>query len=212
MEQYFVKKALRELRSPTLESTKDSISLLGSHSNIDGNNYEIYDSEDNIYTVVSFPVLKNRIFLNVYIERKSDEIDEVILSSSNEVYLVASSKSHSLLELEEITQLYSTDGWSVGEERDKRIMNFTSFKIRQPLSTQNKEMKIKKLIFFLMDNKESLERLLDICDKVQMKIVTWSYYDQLEGLALSQNIISSICSLKLSLDVENYIVTDRPIP
>ncbi|MGB0840062.1 MAG: hypothetical protein ACPGXL_07980, partial [Chitinophagales bacterium] len=156
---------------------------------------------------VSFPVLSKKIFILVFINTKINLVDEVVIRSTNIVKLVAVSRTYTIKELNDLTGLAATGGWSKEEIMGTRKMDFTSFVVKinkHSFSTISENTST--LLDYIENNRVPVLKLIKLSDKCLIKIVSWNFYKEVDGFLLSNSIIRKITSFNLGLSFEPYLV------
>ncbi len=207
----YEKIALNELENKKLASTISCFKYLKLNKSFSTDDIKfIYQVSGSDFVAVAFPVLNNKVFLKVYINSNHGNVDEVVVEAGNIVSLIASSHTYTLVELEQLIGLAPTEGWSIGDMNGTRKLNFTSFRIIPDTNMAEYPVnKLEILLDYLEANRNAILKLIELCDRCLINIVSWNYYHEVEGLLLSNSIITRISSFNLALDFEPYLVENE---
>lgn len=201
--------AIKEVLDPTFELTKQFLHV---HELVykDGMPFieDVFMNEVENKAAVYFPVKDESFYFVVYICTEDGfEPLWMEMSPGNIVELVVVSENHSLDWMLEKINFKPQRQWKKGERKrftHSVVYDHSGFVFSlETRKTGELEEKLKQLITFLIQRKESIVTLSDIAT-VEISITYYGYKDQMWGIHLEKDIIKKMSELNITLDVDLY--------
>ena len=197
--------SLKELSNPTEETTielLDCVKLKKVNDNFIVKYIHEYEDDFGVF----YETEKRKYFFTTYIEKEGENhYKYASIEPYYEVYLSATSKKYTRKELEELSGLNFSDGWSVGDDWNARKREFTNVKIRHISEKYyNGENSLDKLLNQLYNEKDRIELIRSITD-CKIIIASWHHISNVNGLLLNKQIITALENLGLDLDYMPYV-------
>ena len=201
--------AIEEVLNPTFELTKQFL-MVNELVYKDGVPFieDIFINNVEGKAAVYFPVNNESYHFVVYISIKgSFEPLWMEMSPGNVVELVVVSENHSLDMILKEIDFKPQKQWEKGErERPAKpvVCDHSGFVFSlENRKTGELENKLKQLIDFLIQRRESILALSDIAT-VEISITYYGYKDQMWGIHLEKDMIKKMSELNISFDVDLY--------
>lgn len=192
--------ALSEIRDPLgtmeleLSEGKPILSLYRESSN-DSNHLDLF-----------FSIKESRLLLGVsMVKNPPFTFKESFIQPTNEVSLVATSKELTMGEISDKTKFVPTSGWSIGEKRGSRIMNFSHFEIMSPYDVITSiDKKLNELCDDLGSNFNGMRELKKLT-KCRIVIANFQHISNIQGLIFKADTISKLSQFEIDLDHMLYV-------
>jgi len=173
------------------------------------------DQESNRFEVY-FPLKSKNFFLVIFINANSfTEVEWVDIQPGNGVYFTATSEALTFDELQALTSLKATEGWSKGQLRnshpnDPFIYKFSCFTF-EPIEERAYDMeeKLLKLLDKLEADIVGVQKLAEIANAgINVHQYDYAGFGSISGISLDKNIIQRLAHLGLDIDFDLYASGD----
>ena len=205
-----IEAAFNEINFPTLEQTFELLkSVTLKQSNGKYEVVSIQEIEEDLI-VVYLEIENENFLLAIYLKKIFPFICvNILIESGYDVYLVATSKYKSYQEILNLTQLkIKASGWSINDVKEKRIMDFTSIKIKPTSETiPDINYQLKCLVDLLLQNKVSIQHLSEITN-CRIVIAAWHHIWRVSGFILSKELIQGLAEINIELDYMQYVTAE----
>ena len=152
------------------------------------------------------PVVGQRYSVIVELSEGSDPV--VSFDECHQVYLRVTSRTKSLPQLELLTKLDYSRGWSIGEEvraGGTRKRSFTSFIIDAPSDNFDSVNYQLTSLLDLLDSDEEGVRSLCSAGKAMLYIATWSHASTVRGYVLDSMNLARVGKYGFDVDCARYV-------
>ncbi len=165
---------------------------------------------------IYFPLKGKQFFLVVFINADAcDQITWVDIQPGNGVYFTATSDNLTFEELQAITSLQATDGWSKGQLRNKFpndpfVYKFSCFEFEPiPERAYDLEEKLIKLLDQLETDIVGVQALTNIAHAgINVHQYDYAGFGSLNGISLDKDTIQRLAHLGLDIDFDLYVSSD----
>lgn len=153
-----------------------------------------------------FPVKDEDFFFAVYVDIEPEvAVRWVGSEAAFSVYFSVVPEDLTAEEIEEMTILKPTGSWSKGDKCNNGFRHFTKVMFEPNKEPDEFEDKIKKLIDYLLTDRESVIRLVnEYGGYIQVAASFHNGNSMLGGVNLSSDIIKALADLNLSIDFDLY--------
>jgi len=203
--------AIKELLNPTIETTKQYVGVNEVHTeNGKPGIARVHYSED--FVSVYFKVKGQRFFLVINVtndERPAPA--HTWVESGHRVYLTATSKLLNFQALRELTNLSPLKGWSKGEQRPNGKSKYSFSQISfEPNGNEAFDLdeKLSELLTELEKDRKGVLNLVENAD-AYISVCRYQYVSGNAGIHFDIETINRLQKLKLSIDIDTYIVGEK---
>lgn len=206
MENELIKKAILELKSPTLIATQQyleihSIELENELPRVEHVDFKSFKKSNVVY----FSIKNESFFLSIYFSKENNEITRVSIENGNQIYLTATSYNLTFDELSKLTNLNGFSGWNMNKGtkvHSGKYYNFSQITF-EPLKSQayNIEAAIKLFLSILEQDLEGVKKLTEL-SQAKISIHRKQYLNTNKDILLDIDIIKRLCSLNLGVEID----------
>ena len=205
----YLKKAIEEILNPTLEITKQYLEVL--EVELENGKPKVERFEENFnenIIAIYFKIKEERFFLEIHLNKHTNEVDFVWIQNSHRTYFTATSENLTYPELEKILEKEQTEGWSKGELQKNGNSKYTFSRISfEPTKCEayelNKQLEI--LLTELEQKKENIRKLSEIAN-AKISVCKYQYISANAGISFEKELIERMNNLNLGIDIDTYIV------
>lgn len=157
--------------------------------------------------IAYLPVLEEKFYFAVYIDTNLNEITNIGTEANIRVYFRADSDKFTLDELAKMTNLKSTRGRSIGDERRKGIFwKESTIFYEADLNPDEFEDKLNKLLDFLEQDKDGVKCLVEKADGyIQVAMEIHNGNGMIGGPHIDKNVMRRINDLNVSMNFDLYV-------
>lgn len=199
----------RELKDKTLGVTEQYLDI---HSPIYvGNKVKVdridRDRKDGLI-IAYLPVLNEKFYFAVYINKNTNEITDFGTEAFYRVYFMATSETLSAETLKALTHLTPTEFWNKGDLSKSKKSNhtFSNLTILPNPEPDKFEDKLKKLLDFLEQDKNGIKQLVEKADGyIQVAMNIHNGNGMIGGHTIDTDDIRRMNELGLSINFDLYV-------
>ena len=160
--------------------------------------------DDNV--TVYFPVQDEKFYFAVYLDTEPEiSVRWVDTEDGHSVCFIVSSEILDAAALSAMTNLTPTVSWSKGSKWKNTERRRTVLRFEPNPEADEFEDKIKKLLNYLLTDKENIKRLVEGYDgNIQVISIFHNGNSMLGGVHLNKDIIRKLAVLNLSIDFDLY--------
>jgi Domain of unknown function (DUF4279) len=205
----YLNKAIEEILNPTLEITKQYLEVL--EVEIENGMPKVERFEENFdqnTIAIYFKIKEERFFLEIHLNKNTNEIDSVWIQNGHRTYFTATSENLSYSELEKVLGKEQTEGWSKGEFRKNGNSKYTFSRISfEPTKCEAYELnnQLEILLTELEQKKENIIKLSEIAN-IGISVCKHQYISGNAGISFERKLIEKMNNLNLGIDIDTYIV------
>jgi hypothetical protein len=158
--------------------------------------------------IVYLPIVDERFYFAVYIDKNINEITGIGTEAFHRVYFRATSETLTVDDLKAMTNLTPTEFWNTGDLRPngKSNYNFSNFKILPNPEPDEFEDKLKKLLDLLEEDKNGIKKLVDNANGyIQVAMNIHNGNGMIGGPNIDADDIKRMNDLGLSINFDLYV-------
>lgn len=199
----------KEFKDKTLGVTEQYLEI---HSPIYADNklkVDRFDRDRKDELIIAYlPVLDEKFYFAVYIDTKTNEVTGIGTEAYHRVYFRATSGTLSAENLKGMTHLTPTEFWNKGDLRKSGKSNhtFSSLTILPNPEPDEFEVKLKKLLDFLEQDKNGIKQLAEKADGyIQVAMDFHNGNGMIGGHNIDTDDIRRMNELGLSINFDLYV-------
>lgn len=195
----------KELSNPQEETTVELLQFVELNK-VDGNFCIKHIKEYEDEFAVFYEIKNQKFLFATYISKYENfEFKYSVIEPYYEVYLSATTKHYTKIDLESKTNLRFDDGWSIDDKWNVRTRNFTCVKIRLKNSEYFYiEYLIDEFINQLWNESKKIKVLNSLAD-CKIVVASWQHVTNVNGLNLNKKTLINLAKFDMDIDYMPYV-------